>query len=118
MCIRDSLGQKVTSIVPEGFAERLIADDLRSAEDALAQQIGTGIELYGRRKDGSDFPIEIMLLSLIHIFRSAYGPKFSANLEKLMDALPDGRARAAATREQMKAIRAQLAEKQAKAAQS
>ena len=35
-----------------------------------------------------------------------------------MDALPDGRARAAATREQMKAIRAQLAEKQAKAAQS
>ncbi len=32
------LGQKVTNIIPEGFAERLIADDLRSAEDALAQQ--------------------------------------------------------------------------------
>ena len=41
------LGQKVTNIIPEGFAERLIADDLRSAEDALAQQIGTGIELTG-----------------------------------------------------------------------
>jgi PAS domain S-box-containing protein len=39
------LGQKVTNIIPEGFAERLIADGLRSAEDALAQQIGTGIEL-------------------------------------------------------------------------
>ena len=41
------LGQQVTNIIPEGFAERLIADDLRSAEDALAQQIGTGIELIG-----------------------------------------------------------------------
>ena len=52
------------NIIPEGFAERLIADALRSAEDALAQQIGTGIELTGRRKDGSEFPIEIMLSPL------------------------------------------------------
>jgi len=58
------LGQKVTNIIPVGFAERLIADDLRSAEDALAQQIGTGIELVARRKDGSEFPIEIMLSPL------------------------------------------------------
>ncbi len=58
------LGQQVKTIIPEGFAERLIADALRSAEDALAQQIGTGIELSGRRKDGSDFPIEIMLSPL------------------------------------------------------
>jgi PAS domain S-box-containing protein len=58
------LGQKVTNIIPEGFAERLIADDLRSSEDALAQQIGTGIELNALRKDGSEFPIEIMLSPL------------------------------------------------------
>jgi PAS domain S-box-containing protein len=58
------LGQKVTNIIPEGFAERLIADDLRSAEDASAQQIGTGIELIARRKDGGEFPIEIMLSPL------------------------------------------------------
>jgi PAS domain S-box-containing protein len=58
------LGQKVRSIVPHGFAERLVADGLRSAEDALAQQIGTGIELTARRKDGSEFPIEIMLSPL------------------------------------------------------
>jgi PAS domain S-box-containing protein len=58
------LGQPVKNLIPEGFAERLIADDLRSAEDALAQQIGTGIELIGRRKDGSEFPIEIMLSPL------------------------------------------------------
>jgi PAS domain S-box-containing protein len=62
---RDELvGQKMKSLIPEGFAERLTADALRSAEDALAQQIGTGIELNGRRKDGSEFPIEIMLSPL------------------------------------------------------
>jgi PAS domain S-box-containing protein len=58
------LGQKVTNIIPDGFAERLVADDLRSKEDALAQRIGTGIELTARRKDGGEFPIEIMLSPL------------------------------------------------------
>src|SRR6202041_2622461 len=58
------LGQKVKNIIPEGFAERLIADGLRSAADAGAQRIGMGIELIGRRKNGSNFPIEIMLSPL------------------------------------------------------
>ena len=58
------LGRKVTNIIPEGFAERLIADGKRTAAEALAQQIGTGIELIARRKDGSEFPIEIMLSPL------------------------------------------------------
>ena len=62
---RDELvGQKVTNIIPEGFAERLVSDALRSVEEALAQQIGTGIELTGRRKDKSEFPIELMLSPL------------------------------------------------------
>ena len=58
------VGQPVTNIIPKGFAERLIADGTRSAAEALAQQIGTGIELTGQRKDGSSFPIEIMLSPL------------------------------------------------------
>jgi PAS domain S-box-containing protein len=58
------LGQRVTNIIPKGFAERLAADNLRSPEDASAQQIGTGIELIGRRKDSSEFPIELMLSPL------------------------------------------------------
>ena len=49
------LGQQVTNIIPEGFAERLIADDLRSAEDALAQQIGTGIELTRGARTAASF---------------------------------------------------------------
>ena len=46
---------------PVGFAERLIPDSTRTAAEALAQQIGTGIELTAVRKDGSVFPIELML---------------------------------------------------------
>src|SRR5580658_4384388 len=62
---RDELvGQPVKNIIPEGFAERIIADGTRSAAEALAQQIGTGIELIGRRKDGAQFPIELMLSPL------------------------------------------------------
>jgi PAS domain S-box-containing protein len=62
---RDELiGQKVKSIIPDGFAERLIADGIRSPAEALAQQIGTGLELVGLRKDATEFPIEIMLSPL------------------------------------------------------
>jgi PAS domain S-box-containing protein len=62
---RDELvGHQVRSIIPEGFAERLIADGTRTAAEALAQQIGTGLELSGRRNDGTEFPIEIMLSPL------------------------------------------------------
>jgi PAS domain S-box-containing protein len=58
------LGQPVKNIIPEGFAERPLADGTRTAAEALAQVIGTGIELSARRKDGSEFPIELMLSPL------------------------------------------------------
>ena len=62
---RDELiGREVTDIIPSGFAERLVADKLRSPEEALAQVIGTGIELTALRRDGREFPIEIMLSPL------------------------------------------------------
>jgi PAS domain S-box-containing protein len=77
---RDELvGQKVTNIIPEGFAERLIADALRSEEDALAQHMGTGIELTGQRKNGSQFPIEIMLSPL----KSAEGTLVTAAIRDI-----------------------------------
>lgn len=47
--------------------------------------------------------------------RAAYGPQFAANLEKLIDATPDGRKRAAMMREMMKGMRDQLAGTQAAA---
>ncbi len=54
---------------------------------------------------------------LLGEIRAAYGAQFAVNFEKLIDAAPDGRKRTAEARERMKAIRTQLAAKQAKAAQ-
>ena len=41
--------------------------------------------------------------------RSAFSPRFLANLEKLIDAMPDGRQRTSAAREQFKVMRAKMA---------
>jgi hypothetical protein len=53
---------------------------------------------------------------LLGEIRAAYGPQFGANLEKLIDATPDGRKRSAEGRARMKAIREQLAKGQPKTA--
>ncbi|MEY4576908.1 MAG: hypothetical protein RL701_1611, partial [Pseudomonadota bacterium] len=58
------VGQQVTNIIPEGFPERLMALGTPTGADALPQQIGAGIELIARRKDGTEFPIELMLSPL------------------------------------------------------
>ena len=49
--------------------------------------------------------------------RAAYGPQLLANLEKLIDSMPDGRERTVKVRERMLAIRAQMESGQARAAQ-
>jgi len=51
---------------------------------------------------------------LLPEIRKNFGPRFATSLEKLIDATPDGRKMCATSREQMKAIRAQLAAQQAK----
>jgi diguanylate cyclase (GGDEF)-like protein/PAS domain S-box-containing protein len=55
------LGQNVKSIIPEGLVEPQVDDGLRSREDALVPHFRVEIELRGRRKDGSAFPIELLL---------------------------------------------------------
>jgi PAS domain S-box-containing protein len=58
------IGQPVTNIIPEGIADRLPDFDLHSARVAFAGETGTDEEVIGRRKDGSEFPVEIMLSPL------------------------------------------------------
>ena len=48
--------------------------------------------------------------------RANLNPQFLANLEKLIDATPDGRQKVAAARERMKGVRAQIAKVRAGAA--
>jgi two-component system, sensor histidine kinase and response regulator len=55
------LEQKVKNIIPEGLGEGLFMEGSRLGADAVAQHTGVMIELSGRRKDGTEFPVEIML---------------------------------------------------------
>jgi two-component system, sensor histidine kinase and response regulator len=63
-CRDELLKQQIKNIIPEGLAERLHMYGSQFPADAARQQIGTTIELTGRRKDGSEFPVEIMLSPL------------------------------------------------------
>jgi hypothetical protein len=84
---------------------------------ALVNNGAIGLELFND-SNGEHIGVFAKCESLLGEIRTAYGPRFFANLEKLIDATPDGRKRVVAIREQMKAMSAQLAAKQAKAAQS
>lgn len=53
---------------------------------------------------------------LLGEIRGAFGPQFVMNLEKLIDATPNGRQRSAESRERIKAMRAQMAGQGAQAA--
>jgi hypothetical protein len=53
---------------------------------------------------------------LLGDIRKGYSDRFAANLEKLIDASPNGRQRSAQNRERMKAIRARMSQDQAQAA--
>ena len=55
------LGQSVEILVPERFRRTHPAHRKDYSDRARVRQMGIGLELYGRRKDGSEFPVDIML---------------------------------------------------------
>jgi len=84
---------------------------------ALVNDGAISLELFNDA-NGEHIGVFAKIEPLLPEIRSALGPQFAVNLEKLIDATPNGRARVAATREQMKAMRARMEQKEAKAAQN
>jgi hypothetical protein len=74
---------------------------------ALVNRGAIGLELF-TDANGEQIGVFAKIELLLGEIRAAFGPQFAVNLEKLIDATPNGRQRTAATREQMKAIAAQL----------
>jgi hypothetical protein len=64
--------------------------------------------------NGEHFAVFGKIEPFIEEARASFGPQFLANLEKLIDATPNGRQRSVKTREMNRMIRAQLAARQAK----
>jgi hypothetical protein len=83
---------------------------------ALVNDGAIPLELF-TQTNGEHFTVFAKIELLLAEIRANFGPQFAANLEKLIDATPNGRTRCAATRERMKNIRAQLAARQATSAQ-
>jgi protein-histidine pros-kinase len=55
------LGEPVEILVPERFRERHPTYRLGYFQDPKPRPMGRGLDLYGRRRDGSEFPAEISL---------------------------------------------------------
>lgn len=58
------LGKSLEVLLPERFQERHIKHRRVYAGEAHLRSMGAGLELFGRRKDGSEFPVDIMLSPL------------------------------------------------------
>ncbi len=55
------LGQKIEVLVPERYRPGHHAHREGFAEAPKIRRMGAGLDLFGRRRDGSEFPVEIML---------------------------------------------------------
>jgi len=84
---------------------------------ALVKNGAINLELFSD-SNGEHIGVFSKIEPLLGEIRAAYGPQFASSFEKLIDATPDGRKRVATSREQMKAIRAQMAQPQQKHAKS
>ena len=54
-------GQLIEVLVPERHRQGHVAQREHYWSRPRARALGTGLELFGRRKDGSEFPLDIML---------------------------------------------------------
>jgi PAS domain S-box-containing protein len=61
---QELLGKPVEILVPTRFQEAHDGHRKQYSEDPRVRSMGAGFELYGRRKDGSEFPVEISLSPL------------------------------------------------------
>lgn len=57
----DMMGQEVELLLPEALHDRHLSHRARYARDPHLRPMGVGMELHGRRKNGSVFPVEISL---------------------------------------------------------
>jgi len=75
------LGQLIEILVPESLRPRHNEHRDRYAEHPTTRPMGIGLELFGRRKDGAEFPVEISLSPI----RSADGPRAMAIVRDITD---------------------------------
>ena len=78
---------------------------------ALVNKGAISLELF-TETNGEYMGVFMKIEPILPEIRATLNPKFAANIEKLIDATPDGRKQVAEFRERFKQIRAVLAQKQ------
>ena len=60
----EMIGQKVEMLIPDSFVARHPGNRERFFDDPKVRAMGVGLELFGKRKSGEEFPVEISLSPL------------------------------------------------------
>jgi rsbT co-antagonist protein RsbR len=61
----DLLGQNVEILLPERFRQRHVAHRTGYTSNVRLRPMGAGLELFGMRRDGTEFPVEISLSPIL-----------------------------------------------------
>jgi hypothetical protein len=117
--LREFNPESVTDIINVLFGEhsghvRMVASYWEMAA-ALVNHGAIDINLFNDT-NGEHIGVFGKLEPFLGELRAQFGAQFLANLEKLIDATPDGRKRIAEGRERMKALQAQMSKQSATAA--
>ena len=99
------LGSPVESLMPERFAHTHLEHRAGYAADPRTREMGADLDLYGRRRDGTEFPVEIQL-----------SPMSDAAEQLTVTIVRDVSARRVAERERLDLAREQAARAEAELA--
>src|SRR5216110_1888518 len=59
--LSEVIGQHIETLIPERFRDRHVGDRKGFLSEPSSRAMGAGRDLFGRRKDGSEFPVEVGL---------------------------------------------------------
>src|SRR5437867_4973457 len=64
--LSELIGRLIETLIPERFRDRHVGDRKGFLSEPSSRAMGAGRDLFGRRKDGSEFPVEVGL-NMIHL---------------------------------------------------
>ena len=62
---KEFLGKRIEMVMPPRFRKRHVGHQKRYMAEPRLREMGAGLELYAQRKDGSEFPVDIMLSPIV-----------------------------------------------------